>query len=565
MHLVFGRTRCTCTAPLPPAMPNTSHHSSAPIAFVALLGMVLTSAATWVTRSSEEQQERAALQDSVQESSFLLRNELDQLLRRFERLREQLAKLPQDEQRNEFAQTASDLRFGSPFIRWIGWQSAPLRRPVTQMQATPDGGVLPMIAVQPAEARELAVEPSTLHSEFGVIEPSIKEQPPIVPRAMPYNGEGNSLILLRAALPPSSESGRPHVLTLALDPDTLLLLARNMRKPRPLDLWLSTLDAKGGVVTSTWFTAVDFEREDNPTWSTEEFTWCGLDLRLESIQPGATTHGMSMQAMTVLSFGLVATMVATLLFSARRRGRDLERQVKARTRELQLSMAELRSYGETVANELREPLERIDDFCRSLRTEWAEAAPRSALLHVETIGANSREMAARIAMLRRMPELLTRGLDLRVVDLDTMMRPLLAPHAEEQASRHIRIELGQLGKVTADPMLLAEVFRILLDNAVKSTRGREAPQITVERIADPDRTVISIHDNGSVEAGALQGVRFEPEAAAPGPQGLEERSLGLALCSRILARHGGGMRATGVAGRGTSFVLWLPLHDQPGD
>jgi len=82
LHLVFGRTRCTCTAPLPPAMPNTSHHSSAPIAFVALLGMVLTSAATWVTRSSEEQQERAALQDSVQESSFLLRNELDQLLRR---------------------------------------------------------------------------------------------------------------------------------------------------------------------------------------------------------------------------------------------------------------------------------------------------------------------------------------------------------------------------------------------------------------------------------------------------------------------------------------------------
>ena len=547
-------------------MPNSRHHSSAPIAFVALLGMVLTSAATWATRSREEQRAREELMEAVQESTLLLRNELDQLQRRFERMQQFLAnELVGPSQRAEFLRMASQARFEAPFIRWTGWQVTPVLRPTQQMEPTPDGGAIPMMAIQPAATPEQVVEPSALSSEFGTIEPSLRLAPRETPSAAPHRSDGNSLLLLRAAVVPAQGDQRPSTLTMGIGPDSLLVVARNLRVPRPLDLWLSTLDAKGGVVTSTWFTAVDFEREDNPTWSTEEFTWCGLDLRLESIQPGATAHGMSMQAMTVLSFGLVATMVATLLFSARRRGRDLERQVKARTRELQLSMAELRSYGETVANELREPLERIDDFCRALRTEWAETAPRSALLHVETIGANSREMAARIAMLRRMPELLTRGLDLRVVDLDTMMRPLLAPHAEEQASRHIRIELGQLGKVTADPMLLAEVFRILLDNAVKSTRGREAPQITVERIADPDRTVISIHDNGSVEAGALQGVRFEPEAAAPGPQGLEERSLGLALCSRILARHGGGMRATGVAGRGTSFVLWLPLHDQPGD
>jgi light-regulated signal transduction histidine kinase (bacteriophytochrome) len=228
-------------------------------------------------------------------------------------------------------------------------------------------------------------------------------------------------------------------------------------------------------------------------------------------------------------------------------------------------MAELRRYGETMAHELREPLERIDDFCRALRTEWAESAPRSALLHVETIGANSREMAARIAMLRRMPELLTRGLELRLVDLDTMVRPLLAPHVEEQASRHIRIELGQLGKATADPLLLSEAFRILLDNAVTSTRGKDAPRITVERIADQDRIVISIHDNGSVSGSAPREVRFDPLTAVPGAQGLEERSLGLALCSRILARHGGGLRATGEPGSGTCFVLWLPHHAPDGE
>lgn len=545
-------------------MTHSSHHSSAPIAFVALVGMVLTCAATWLTRSSEEQRARAALRESVQASSFLLRNELEQLKRRFDLLRDQLAKLPKVEQHKEFTKAASELRFGSPFIRWIGWQAAPVRRPVTQQDPTLDGGVMPLIALQPAlgpeSEQERTVEPSTLHSEFGVVEPSIRAEPPSVPHAMAYDGDGISLILLRSTVLPTSDSGKPHVLSLAVDPDTLLLLARNMRAPRPLDLWLSSLDAVGGNVTSTWFTAVDFEREANPTWSMEQFSWCGLNLRLETIQPGASATGLSMQSMMVLGFGLLATMVATLLFSARRRGRDLELQVMARTRDLQLSMAELRSYGETVANELRGPLERIDDFCRALCTEWAGSAPRSALLHVETIGANSREMAARIAMLRRMPELLTRGLDPHTVDLDAMVRPLLAPHAEEQASRHIRIELGQLGKATADPLLLAEVFRILLDNAVTSTRGMEAPRITVERIADPDRTVIAIHDNGLVSASATREIRFEPEAPVLGQHGLEERSLGLALCGRILARHGGGLRATGEPGNGTSFLLWLPLH-----
>lgn len=541
-------------------MPNSSHHSSAPIAFVALLGMVFTSGATWLTRSSEEQREFESLEEAVQESRFLLRNELQQLLRRFERLRDQLAKLPPEDQRREFLEMASELRFGSPFIRWTGLQEVPSNRPATQMEPTPNGGAVPMMALQPAVEHALTVDPSSLHSEFGVIEPSIKSEPSFEPRAIPYNGAGISLILLRATLPPTSAQTKPQVLTLAVDPDSLLLLARNMRTPRPLDLWLSTLDAEGGKITSTWFTAVDFEREENPTWRTEEFEWCGLDLRMESIQPGATTHGMSLQAMTVLTVGLVATMVATLLFSARRRGRDLERQVQARTRELQLSMAELRSYGETMAQELHEPLERIDDFCRALRTEWADSAPRSALLHVETIGANSRDMAARIAMLRRMPELLTRTLDLQVVDLDAMVRPLLAPHAEEQVSRHIRIELGRLGTAVADPMLLTEVFRILLNNAVLSTRGQQEPNIVVERLADPDRTVISIHDNGSVTGTAPRELSFDAGATAPGSQESRERGLGLALCSRIMVRHGGAIRAIGEPGRGTNFVLWLPLE-----
>ncbi len=546
-------------------MPTTSHHTSAPIAFVALVGMVLTSAATWVTRSAEEQRDQAAREEAVLEATLLLRNELDQLLRRFERIRGTLSNETQAGRRSEFVKLASGMRFEAPFVRWTGWQLTPVSRPTIQMDPTRNGGVVPMMAIQPAQTPEFMVEPSTLAGEFGTVEPSLKREPTIEPRAMPLNGDGISLILLRAAMvQPSADSGT-SVLTMGLDPDILLVTARNMRNPRPLDLWLSTLDAPGGSVTSSWYTALDFEREDNPTWTSQEFEWCGLQLRLESLQPGFPTNGMSFQAMTVLSFGLVGTMVATLLFTARRRSRDLERQVRARTRELQLSMEELRSYGETVAQELREPLERIDDFCRALRTEWADSAPRSALLHVETIGTNSREMAARIAMLRRMPELLTRGIELRMVDLDTVVRPLLAPHAEEQATRHIRIELGQLGKVLADPLLVAEVFRILLANAVEATRGQAIPQVVVERLADPQRAVLAIRDNGAGPNTAQREHLFEPHLTPTTKDGAGERGLGLALCKRILERHGGGIQVTGSPGKGTCFVFWLPSSPNAAD
>ncbi|MEY4674829.1 MAG: hypothetical protein RL148_2613 [Planctomycetota bacterium] len=542
-------------------MPNSRHHSSAPIAFVALLGMVLTSAATWATRSREEQRAREELMEAVQESTLLLRNELDQLQRRFERMQQFLAnELVGPSQRAEFLRMASQARFEAPFIRWTGWQVTPVLRPTQQMEPTPDGGAIPMMAIQPAATPEQVVEPSALSSEFGTIEPSLRLAPRETPSAAPHRSDGNSLLLLRAAVVPAQGDQRPSTLTMGIGPDSLLVVARNLRVPRPLDLWLSTLDESGDRVTSSWSTAVDFERELNPTWQKQDFEWCGLKLRLESIQPGAPGHGMSATAITVMGLGLVGTMVATLLFSARRRERDLERQVKARTRELQLSMSELRSYGETVARELRDPLERIDDFCRALRTEWAETAPRSALLHVETIGANSREMAARIAMLRRMPELLTHGLELRAIDLDAMVRPLLAPHAEEQASRHIRIDLGPLGKVVADPLLLVEVFRNLIENAVRSTRGRNAPSITVERLDDARRAVFAIHDNGVGITEEQKARLFEPHMGRTTDPGEGTSGLGLALCKRILERHGGGIHATGEPGKGTSFVFWLPLE-----
>lgn len=546
-------------------MPTANHLSSAPIAFVALIGMVLTSAATWITRSAEEQRDAAAREEAVQEATFLLRNELDQLLRRFERIREALMDESPLGRRDEFVKLASGMRFEAPFVRWTGWQLTPVQRPTTQMAPTTEGGAVPMMALQPARQPAFTVEPGTLSGEFGTIEPSLKSAPTIEPRAMPFNSHGISLILLRAALGRPGSEENPSVLTMGLSPDLLLVMARNMRIPRPLDLWLSTLDAPDGSVTSAWYTALDFEREDNPTWTSREFSWCGLNLRLESIQPGFPTHGMSFQAMTVLSFGLVGTMVATLLFTARRRSRDLERQVKARTRELQLSMEELRSYGEMVARELREPLERIDDFCRALSTEWAGSATRAALLHVETIGTNSREMAERIAMLRRMPELLTRGLELRVLDLDTMVRPLLAPHVEEQAARNVRIELGQLGKVLADPLLISEVFRILLANAIEATRGKDAPQVVIERLADPKRAVLAIHDNGSGLGPSEQRRVFDQQLAPPRKGGTEERGMGLALCKRILERHGGSIQATGEPGKGTSFVFWLPLDTSTAD
>jgi signal transduction histidine kinase len=121
---------------------------------------------------------------------------------------------------------------------------------------------------------------------------------------------------------------------------------------------------------------------------------------------------------------------------------------------------------------------------------------------------------------------------------------------------HATVTRDALPVIQADPVLIAELFQNLIENAVKYCAERP-PVIHVSAHRDADAWVIAVRDNG---------VGIEPENAdrifkafmqtrRRGEGGI---GLGLATCKRIVERHGGAISVTSVVDEGSTFWIRLP-------
>ncbi len=114
--------------------------------------------------------------------------------------------------------------------------------------------------------------------------------------------------------------------------------------------------------------------------------------------------------------------------------------------------------------------------------------------------------------------------------------------------------------VTVDPTLLRHLFVNLIENSVKYTQPGERPSIGIRSFSDSDRAwvVLYVVDAGIGIPEGEETEIFEPFRRASTVEAYEGSGLGLALCKRIVLRHGGLITAQRHEGPGTTIMLSLP-------
>lgn len=282
----------------------------------------------------------------------------------------------------------------------------------------------------------------------------------------------------------------------------------------------------------------------------------------------------------ILLLGLIiAVLMATLTFEnwrAHSRARaalraerelaklnkNLEQQIERRTRELANRTADLQTITDSVAHDLRNPLNSI-----AMNVQLFEAQ------NADTLSADSKTTLQRIpAAVRQMADILDRMLGLSRVAHVTFkrepldMKRLFSEVFEDLAATEdpppVRFDLVELPPADADRKLVRMLVMNLLSNALKYTRKKDPRHIRVDSHTQSGVTVYSVTDNGMGFDQRSAERLFEAFQRLDEARATDGIGLGLAIVARVVGRHGGRIWAEGEVGQRASF--YFTLEPEPG-
>jgi signal transduction histidine kinase len=226
--------------------------------------------------------------------------------------------------------------------------------------------------------------------------------------------------------------------------------------------------------------------------------------------------------------------------------------------DMQRQLAQLESAREkfiaTASHELRTPIFSLGGFVELLEDEDLDAETRARFL--EQVRAQVERLRKLSVDLLDLSKLEAGSLELREeeVDLGELARSVSSEFEPSlvQHDSHLELRLARTLDAQCDPVRVAQIVRILIDNALTHTPAGTRIAITARR--SNGRVALAVRDNGvGIDQAAMRRI-FEPFYTADDAQG---SGLGLAIASELAERMAGRLTVSSEPGN-TVFTLELP-------
>lgn len=227
---------------------------------------------------------------------------------------------------------------------------------------------------------------------------------------------------------------------------------------------------------------------------------------------------------------------------------------------------ELQQFAYVTSHDLQEPLRMISGYLDLLLRRHADELSDGARRFVDNAVDGATRMRGLLEALLAYSRVSTRGSPFAPVDLAEAVgearQSLARPLAE--AGAEVRCE-GLTRRIWADHAQVAQLFRHLLANALKFRHPDRAPLIQIDARAVGAEVEVAVADNGiGIEAKYAEQIfevfrRLHTRAEYPGT------GIGLAICKRIVERHGGRIWLDTSWLRGVQFRLSLPVSKGKAD
>jgi len=233
-----------------------------------------------------------------------------------------------------------------------------------------------------------------------------------------------------------------------------------------------------------------------------------------------------------------------------------QRELRARTEALVRSNKELKEMAYVVSHDLRQPLTQVIRYLDLLEDEAGESLGKEALTFFDHARRGATRLEGMVDGVLGLAQIETKGGAFASVDLGLVVERALEALAEVKEELSAEVVWDSLPTIMADESQMEQLFQNLLSNAFKF-RKASPPRVLVSAEELADHWHIWFKDFGigidpkDAERIFVMFQRLHTESEYPGS------GIGLAVCRRIVARHGGRIWVESQPGRGSTFHLTL--------
>lgn len=228
-----------------------------------------------------------------------------------------------------------------------------------------------------------------------------------------------------------------------------------------------------------------------------------------------------------------------------------------RAEELRRSNNELAQFADTISHDLQEPLRTTCSFLDLLKSRCQGKLDERCTELIDVAVRGTRRMSRMVSDLRSLSKIQAPDWPMQTIHCESILM---------QATENLQAAVEESdATITHDPLPvlrgerrnLLQLFQNLISNAIKY-RGPNPPKIHVSAKKKRGHYIFAFKDNGiGIDPADTRRI-FHVFERLHGPDSYPGTGIGLALCERVVKRHGGKIWVDSRPGSGSTFFFTLP-------